>query len=58
MKEIPAKLRAEVAAHMHDKIVKKIKFLKDKDPVFVSSLVPKLISMHLQSGEYVYRIGE
>ena len=58
MKEIPAQLRALVAIHMNKKIVEKIQFLEDKDPAFVSSLVTKLKSMHLLSGEYVYRIDE
>ena len=44
--------------HMHKKIVEKISFLKDRDPAFVASLVPKLKSMHLLSGEYVYRVDE
>ena len=32
--------------------------MKDRDPAFVASLVPKLKSMHLLSGEYVYRVEE
>ena len=51
-------MSVEVAMHMHNKIVKKISFLKGRDSAFVASLVSKLKSMHLLSGKYVHRVDE
>ncbi|CAG9311648.1 unnamed protein product [Blepharisma stoltei] len=55
MNELPASLRTDVSLHMHHKIVEKIYFFQDKDPGFISYIVPKLRTVSLQPGEFLYK---
>lgn len=55
MNELPSSLRTEVSLHMHHKIVEKIYFFQDKDPGFISYMVPKLRTVSLQPGEFLYK---
>lgn len=58
MNELPSSLRTEVSLHMHHKIVEKIYFFQDKDPGFISYMVPKLRTICLQAGDYLYKEHE
>ena len=58
MNELPNSLRTEVSLHMHHKIVEKIYFFQDKDPGFISYMVPKLRTICLQAGDYLYKEHE
>lgn len=40
---------------MHKRIVEKIAFFQDKDPQFMSYIVPKLKNVHMQSGEILFK---
>ena len=55
MNELPSSLRAEVSLHMHHKIVEKVYFFQDKDPGFISYMVPKLKPISLQPGDFLYK---
>ncbi|CAG9312626.1 unnamed protein product [Blepharisma stoltei] len=55
LKELPASLRREISIHMHKRIVEKIAFFQDKDPQFISLIVPKLKNVHMQSGEILFK---
>jgi CRP-like cAMP-binding protein len=58
LKELPTTLRTEVSLHMHHKIVEKIYFFQDKDPGFISAVIPKLRNLRLEAGETVYKEHE
>lgn len=58
LKELPTTLRTEVSLHMHHKIVEKIYFFQDKDPGFISAVIPKLRNLRLETGEIVYKEHE
>ncbi|OMJ94420.1 hypothetical protein SteCoe_2474 [Stentor coeruleus] len=58
MNELPSSLRTEVSLHMHHKIVEKVYFFQDKDPGFISYMVPKLRTICLQAGDYLYKEHE
>ena len=58
MNELPSSLRSEVSSHMHYKIVAKIHFFLDKDPAFISYMVPKLRTICLQAGDFLYKEHE
>lgn len=40
---------------MHHKIVDKIYFFQDKDPGFISAVIPKLRNLRLNAGEFLYK---
>ena len=58
LKELPTTLRTEVSLQMHHKIVEKIYFFQDKDPGFISAVIPKLRNLRLEAGEIVYKEHE
>ena len=58
LKELPASLRREISIHMHKKIVEKISFFQDKDPQFISYVVPRLKNVRMQAGELLCKEGD
>ncbi|CAG9310257.1 unnamed protein product [Blepharisma stoltei] len=52
--ELPRYLRYEVSMFMHQGAARTLSFFKDKDPVFVSSVVPFLINQHYAAGDIIY----
>jgi CRP-like cAMP-binding protein len=58
LKELPASLRREISIHMHKKIVEKISFFQDKDPQFISYVVPRLKNVRMQAGEILCKEGD
>jgi CRP-like cAMP-binding protein len=56
--ELPRNLRYELALAMHQGSVKHLPFFADKDPVFVSTVVPFLQHIKLKAGELIYKQGE
>jgi hypothetical protein len=56
--ELPVGLRAEVATFTHEKLLQKVQFLKDKDPLFVLALLPLLKNVKLETNEVVYKEGD
>ncbi|OMJ85032.1 hypothetical protein SteCoe_13754 [Stentor coeruleus] len=58
LKELPSSLRREISIHMHKKIVDQISFFQDKDPQFISYVVPKLKNVHMQAGEILCKEGD
>lgn len=58
MNELPASIREQVSKHMHYKIVDKVYFFQDKDPSFISYMIPKLRNICLQGGDYLYKEHE
>jgi len=53
---MPTYLRAEISLYMYHKLVRKIHFFQDKDPGFISYVIPKLQVMMLQRGDTVFSI--
>jgi len=58
LKELPASLRTEISLHMHKKIVEKVVFFQDKDPGFISYIVPTLKHITFKSEELMFAEGE
>jgi hypothetical protein len=56
--ELPKQLRFEVSMAMHKGAAKCIDFLRDKDSVLVSSIVPFLQPIFIQAEEFIYKKGE
>jgi len=56
--ELPAYLMNEVSLHMHKKVVDQVIFFQDKNPTFLSFIIPKLKSETLRIGEFLYRQGD
>jgi hyperpolarization activated cyclic nucleotide-gated potassium channel 1 len=56
--ELPRNLKYEVAMAMHKGAAKQLPFFADKDPVFISSVIPFLKSIMVPEGEYIYQEGE
>lgn len=56
--ELPKHLRYEVAMAMHKGNAREIFFLKYQDKVFVSNIIPLLISQRFRAGDVVYVEGE
>lgn len=52
--ELPKSLRYEVALAMHQGVVRQIPFFTEKNPVFVSSIVPFLKPLFVKSAEAVF----
>jgi CRP-like cAMP-binding protein len=55
MNELPSNLRNDVSLQMYHSTVSKIFFFQDKDPGFISYMVPKLRSISLQPGDTLYK---
>lgn len=58
LKNIPARLKAEISVHLNTKIVERINFFKEKDPSFLSFMVPRLKTAHLSFKEFLYIEGD
>lgn len=58
LKELPASLRTEISLHMYKKIVEKVSFFQDKDPGFISYIVPTLKHISFKSGELMFTEGD
>jgi CRP-like cAMP-binding protein len=58
LKELPASLRKNISIHIHKKVVGQISFFQDKDPQFISNVVPKLKNVHMQLGEILFKEGD
>lgn len=56
--ELPRQLRYEVAMIMHQGAAKYLKFFHERDPVFVSAIVPFLLHLYVEKEEFVYKQGE
>ena len=55
---MPAYLRTEIALYMYHKLVRKIYFFQDKEPGFISYVIPKLQVLFLKRNEVVFNIYE
>lgn len=53
---MPTYLRAEISLYMYHKLVRKIYFFQDKDPGFISYVIPKLQVILLQPGDTVFSV--
>ena len=56
--ELPRQLKYEVAIIMHQGAAKKIPFFIQKEPVFVSAVVPFLQNLFVEENEFIYKEGE
>jgi hypothetical protein len=56
--ELPKKLRYEISMAMHNGVIKEIDFFKDKDQVFIYTIVPFLRFMFVPRMDYIYHEGE
>lgn len=58
LKELPAALRTEIAQYMYKDIIEKVAFFQDKDPGFISFILPHLRSVCFKSGEVIFQQNE
>lgn len=56
--EIPIDVKSEMAEIMHRGVITKLKFFKNKDRVFIATMVPLLQPLKVTKGEIIYRTGE
>ncbi|MEE4247704.1 MAG: ion channel, partial [Kangiellaceae bacterium] len=56
--EFPTYLRYELAMAMHLGAVQKLAFFSNKDPVFITTIVPFMQHMFVNAGDFVYTEGE
>lgn len=56
--ELPKQLRYEIALAMHQGAATNIPFFIERDPVFVSAIVPFLHHLFVTADDFVYRAGE
>jgi len=56
--ELPRNLRYEVSLAMHKGAARTLPFFANKDPVFISSVVPFLQSVMIPEGEYIFKETE
>jgi hyperpolarization activated cyclic nucleotide-gated potassium channel 1 len=56
--DIPLFLKFQIAQAMYAGLKERVPFFKNKDPVFISTFIPKLKPFKLQLGEFVYQKGE
>lgn len=52
--ELPVKLKFEVTSVMHKQAAERIIFFLDKDPVFITAVIPLLSPIHVKSHDYIY----
>ena len=55
---MPTHLRTEVALYMYHKLVRKIYFFQDKEPGFLSYVIPKLHVLFVKLNDAIYQIYE
>ena len=58
LNELPKRLRYELALAMHQGAAKSLSFFTNKDPVFVSAIVPFMQPQFIKSNERVYSLGD
>ncbi|OMJ95209.1 hypothetical protein SteCoe_1414 [Stentor coeruleus] len=56
--ELPKKLRFEVSLAMHKGFAREISFFQENDPVFVSNIIPLLISQRFKRDDIIYKEGD
>ena len=56
--ELPYRLRIELAAKIHTKIMQNIKFFNNRPKDFIAMIGPMLRPVRVNEGQYVYRSGE
>ncbi|CAG9334631.1 unnamed protein product [Blepharisma stoltei] len=56
--ELPKQLRYEIALAMHQGAANSLSFFSDKDPVFVSAIVPFLQHVFVKADDFIYKEGE
>lgn len=57
-KELPKNLRYEVALSMYGGIANQLPFFKGKDSAFIVAVIPCLLPLKINKGEFVYQIGD
>lgn len=55
---MPAHLRSEVALYMYHKLVRKIYFFQDKEPGFISYVIPKLHVLFVKQKDTLFQVYE
>ena len=55
---MPVHLRSEVALYMYHKLVRKIYFFQDKEPGFISYVIPKLNVLFVKLRDPIYQVFE
>lgn len=58
LNELPKRLRYELALAMHQGAAKLLHFFQNKDPVFVSAIVPFMQPQFIKSQDLIYSQGE
>ena len=58
LSELPTHLRTQVSANIHKALVAELGFFHNKDPGFISFVVPRLKSVAYTIGDLVYRVGD
>lgn len=55
MHEVPSSVRVEVFVYIYHRLVQKIYFMQDKDPEFISYIVPRLHVVQLKPKEMLFK---
>ena len=55
LKDLPLFLASELSLFMHHRLVAEVSFFQDKEPLFISEVVPKLRVLFLEVNKEVYR---
>ncbi|CAD8104029.1 unnamed protein product [Paramecium primaurelia] len=58
LSEIPTNLKYQIAQAMYAGLKNRVSFFKNKDSVFISTLIPKLQPLKINAGEFIYNKGE
>lgn len=58
LSELPTHLRTQVSANIHKALVSELAFFQNKDPGFISFVVPRLKSVAYTIGDLIYRVGD
>lgn len=56
--ELPLKLRYKVTMVMHQQAAERIYYFYDKDPMFITTIIPLLCPMFLKPNDYAYVKGD
>lgn len=56
--ELPNKLKIELSKIIHDNMIMKLNFFKDKTSDFIAFVAPLLKSIRFNKNDYLYKIGE
>jgi cyclic nucleotide gated channel, plant len=58
LESLPPQLRYDLSFILHEEIIEKLPYFKDKTKTFITQIGPKLKPVRVQKGQYVYKTGD